>query len=96
MKWLIRRNDLIGLEIEVKKSFQRNQQGLRGVVVDETLNTLSVRTPAGKELKLQKKLLTSLVIVRSDEEGGPFEVNGEDLVTRPEDRMKKYWRKVRR
>ena len=47
-------NDLIGLECEVVNSSQRSLVGVRGRIVDETLNTLTLETDKG-EKKLQKK-----------------------------------------
>jgi RNase P/RNase MRP subunit p29 len=76
--------ELIGEEILVVKSSDRKQAGTKGVVIDETLNTFVIETPNGLKT-IEKK--TSVFHING------LEIKGEDLRFRPEDRIKKYWRK---
>jgi ribonuclease P protein subunit POP4 len=79
------RHELIGLEVEVKKSTNKTQIGIKGRVVDETYNMLVIDT-GGKEKKVEKK---SCVFVFKLPNGKKVEVEGWVLVGRPEDRIKK-------
>ncbi|NYZ79980.1 ribonuclease P protein subunit [Candidatus Micrarchaeota archaeon] len=76
--------ELIGESVEVVKSTQRAQIGVRGVVIDEALKTLVIETKNGEK-----------IIAKT---GAEFKINGviiagKDIMFRPEDRIKKYWRK---
>jgi ribonuclease P protein subunit POP4 len=79
------RHELIGLEVEVKKSTNKSQIGIKGRVVDETYNMLVIETRKG-EKKVEKK---SCVFVFKLPNGKKVEVEGWVLVGRPEDRIKK-------
>jgi ribonuclease P protein subunit POP4 len=79
------RHELIGLEVEVKKSTNKTQIGIKGRIVDETYNMLVIDT-GGKEKKVEKK---SCVFVFKLPNGKKVEVEGWVLVGRPEDRIKK-------
>jgi ribonuclease P protein subunit POP4 len=83
------RHELIGLEVEVKKSTNKTQIGIKGRVVDETYNMLVIDT-GGKEKKVEKK---SCVFVFKLPNGKKVEVEGWVLVGRPEDRIKKKLQK---
>ncbi|MEK6936764.1 MAG: ribonuclease P protein subunit [Nanoarchaeota archaeon] len=78
------RHELIGLKMEVIESKNKNLIGIQGTIVDETKNTLVVKTPE-KSLTLVKDQVT-LKIFKDNHE---IKVNGEILVGRPEDRLKK-------
>jgi len=85
----ILRHELIGLEVKVVESRHEGFKGIKGLVVDETMNTLLVLTDKGyKRLpkapsKFKFRLPDGTLVV----------VEGAYLVGRPEDRLK---RKVRR
>lgn len=81
--------ELIGLGVEVTKSTRRELIGLRGTIVDETLNTLTIEC-GGREKKIPKNCCT----FRFGERGA--EVDGRQLVHRPEDRIKKNWVKIKK
>ena len=76
--------ELIGKQIKVIKSTSKEQTGKTGKIIDETLKTIIIETPE-KEVKLPKKDCTFLI------EG--IEIQGKEILYRPEDRIKKYWRK---
>lgn len=79
----LRKHELIGLSVLVDASTDPSLVGLRGVVVDETRNTFTVETVRGE--KMVPKRGTAFTF---DVEGG-VRVAGDDLVFRPEDRIKK-------
>jgi ribonuclease P protein subunit POP4 len=79
------RHELIGLEVEIRKSTNKSQIGIKGRVVDETYNMLVIETRKG-EKKVEKK---SCVFVFKLPNGKKVEVEGWVLVGRPEDRIKK-------
>jgi ribonuclease P protein subunit POP4 len=79
------RHELIGLEIEIRKSTNKSQIGIKGRVVDETYNMLVIETKKG-EKKVEKK---SCVFVFKLPNGKRVEVEGWVIVGRPEDRIKK-------
>jgi ribonuclease P protein subunit POP4 len=79
------RHELIGLEVEIKKSTNKYQEGIKGRVVDETYNMLVIETPKG-EKKIEKK---SCIFIFKLPSGKRVEVDGKLLVGRPENRIKK-------
>ena len=83
-------NELIGLEVEVTGSGQRELVGLHGRVVDETMHTLVLET-GGREKRIQKAGKAFRICFKE----GAQEVPGEALIQRPEERLKKLWRKIR-
>jgi len=79
------RHELIGLEVEVKKSTNKSQIDIKGRVVDETYNMLIIETKKGEKW-VEKK---SCVFIFKLPNGKKVEVEGWVLVGRPEDRIKK-------
>ena len=84
----ILRHELIGLYAEVSDAAHEGYKGIKGRVIDETRNTLTIETQ-GKEKKLPKNSVT-LDITLPD--GAVVRVDGKLLVARPEDRVKKKYR----
>lgn len=83
-------NELIGLECEVVNSSQRSLVGMKGKIVDETLNTLLLDTQNG-EKKIQKKsVVLEIKFPRKN-----VVIKGKDLMQRPHERLRKLWRKIR-
>jgi ribonuclease P protein subunit POP4 len=80
-------DELIGLNVKIIKSTRRELIGVRGKIIDETLNTFVVE--AGSREKVVPK---KLCLFRFDADDGQHEIDGKDLVYRPEDRIKKYWK----
>ncbi len=79
------RHELIGLKVKVKRSTNKSQVGLQGTVIDETYNTIKIETNKG-EKKVAKN---TAIFIFELPNGKKVEVNGELLVSRPEDRLKK-------
>jgi len=82
-------HELIGLPVEVSRSTDSGRTGLRGLVVDETRNTLVIKGDRG--LKVIPKA-ESWFIFHLDEK--KVEVDGKILAYRPEDRIKKIGKKI--
>jgi len=80
MKVLAR--DWIGLEVEVVKSPNECEEGIKGLVVDETMNTFRIRTNRGVKTVAKKD---RVFCVRIDDE--KYKVNGDLTAFRPEERI---------
>ena len=85
----ILRHELIGLEVEVVDDSNPYNIGISGRVVDETRNTLLI-DDGGKERCIAKEYATFRFRLP---DGTLVEVEGDKLVGRPEDRVK---RRIRR
>jgi ribonuclease P protein subunit POP4 len=79
----VRKHELIGLQVAVLRSPDPSLVGVRGLVVDETRNTLVVEA-AGREKRVPKEGTR----FRFEVQGG-VEVDGDEILFRPEDRTKK-------
>ena len=76
----------IGLPIEVVNSSSRNLVGMKGKIIDETKNLITIETANGREVKLSKTACTFRFYL----EGNAYrDVNGSDICFRPEERAKK-------
>jgi len=81
-------HELIGLPVQIVTSPRASEIGLQGIVIDETKNTLTIRTLTNRMIvKKGRKLcfkIGRIMIV----------IDGNALVGRPEERIKsKKWKK---
>ncbi len=76
----------IGLTVEVVNSHSRNMIGAKGRIVDETKNLIVIESKDGKEKKLQKRSCTFRFYLG---DGSIFDIDGKEILFRPEDRAKK-------
>lgn len=83
----ILKHELIGRDVKIVNSENRNLIGLNGRIVDETRNMLMVECNG-----IMKKLIKSQVILKMKQGDHDYEVNGKLLVNRPEDRIKRIRR----
>ena len=83
------RHELIGLKVRVAGSSNKTNVGLTGKVVDETRNMLIIERPDGKEVRIAKDSNVFSFELRSIW----VRVDGKILVGRPEDRIKKKFKK---
>jgi len=81
----ITQSELIGLGAKVAKSTNRDCVGILGIVIDETRNTLVIRQDNSD--KIVPKETTIFQFTLSN--GSVVEVEGNAIVGRPEDRVKK-------
>ncbi len=82
MKNLLR-SELIGLEVEIKDSKNRCNIGIKGRIIDETKNMLTIETKKGEKklLKNQNRFVFKINKKR-------IAVDGKLLHGRPEERIK--------
>ena len=79
------RNELIGLEVKVSESKNRYSKGIEGKVIDETRNIIIVARKDGTRKSLIKAQNTFQFSIGKK----IIEIEGKQLVGRPEDRIKK-------
>ncbi len=79
------RHELIGLPVKITDSADRTLIGIKGIVIDETYNTLRIEVNK-KEKVIPKAISTFVFKIPSGEK---VQVDGKLLVNRPEDRIKK-------
>jgi len=83
------RHELIGLKVKVIGSSNPRNIGVSGRVVDETRNMLILEKANGKEVKLVKEQNVFVFDLGKEK----VRVEGGVLVGRPEDRIKKKFRR---
>lgn len=84
-------HELIGLEVEVFNSTNKSLIGINGKIIDETKKTLKLETDKDEE-KLIPKNVSIFHFTLPD--GSRVEIDGKILVNRPEDRIKKRYKKI--
>ena len=80
----ILRHELIGLDVQVTKALNPLSKNIQGTVIDETQQTIIIRTKNG-----DKKLLKRLATFEFDLKKARVEVQGSALIGRPWERIKK-------
>ena len=85
------RHEFIGLSVEVTESTNEGLIGLHGIIIDETRNTIRIDT--GKDEKIIPK--ESVTLLFTLPEGEKVSIDGKVILARPEDRIKKKFRKIR-
>ncbi len=81
-------HELIGLQCTVVKSRNIAQRGISGKIIDETQKTLLLSTKKGP-----KRIMKNDVVVHVTVGDKLVEIDGKYLVSRPEDRIKKKFKK---
>ena len=84
----ILRHELIGLQCEVMSSSTKSQAGIKGKIIDETMKTIMIKTE-----KSAKRIQKRGTIFRIRLEKQVVDVDGNYIVARPEDRIKKKFMK---
>lgn len=84
------RHELVGLEVKIIQSSHGDLEGIKGKVVNETKKTLTIEDGEGNE-KIIPKGSTKFNFILP--EGLKVEIDGKIIVSRPEDRIKKRFRK---
>ncbi len=79
---------IIGRKVEVKDSSSSTLVGLRGEVLDETKNLLTLETSRGIK-KIVKKNCVFIIEINNSKKT----VKGSDIVGTPADRIKRSWKK---
>jgi len=84
------RHELVGLQVKVAHSSHQELIGLEGRVINETNKTITLEDGAGNEKTIPKGSTTFHFKLPN---GNIVEINGRIIVSRPEDRIKKKFRK---
>lgn len=80
------RHELIGLECKVVSAKNKTQSGIKGKIIDETRKILSIETAKGlKHVPKQG----SVIRLNLRECGKVVEIQCDQLIAKPEDRIKK-------
>lgn len=83
------RHELIGLKVKVIESLNEKNVGISGKVIDETRNMIIIEKNSRKEVKLAKDGNVFVFYLG----GQKVRIDGKVLVGRPEDRIKKKFKK---
>lgn len=78
------RHELIGLEAEIVKAKNPSLVGIKGKIIDETRNTITIR-----QEKKMKRILKEQAVFNIKVENRIIQLDGKLLVGRPEERIKK-------
>ena len=84
------RHEFIGLQVKVAESSHVGFKGIKGKIVDETKNTIKIEDDEGNEKTIPKNVVT---LHFNLPDGSKIEIDGKIIVARPEDRIKKRFRK---
>ncbi|MCQ2976535.1 MAG: ribonuclease P protein component 1 [archaeon] len=89
-------HELIGLEIKIVDSSDSYLIGLTGIIIDETKKTFLIQTNSNLNGKSTEKLIQKDVSVFQFKvpSGTIVEIDGKILLNRPEDRIKKRYKKI--
>lgn len=80
MKDDARRGEFIGKLAEVIEAGNRSQLGIRGKIINETKNTITVLDSAGEKKTLVKGTVTIMI--------GSIAIRGREICAAPEERIK--------
>ena len=83
-------HEFIGLETKVIKSSNPHVVGITGRVVDETRNTLTILHNGEKKVVIKDTAVFDFVM----SDGTVVEIDGNVIMGRPEDRLKKRPRRL--
>ena len=79
------KKEFVGAYLEVLKSYNKNCEGIKGIIVDETKNMLIIQANNG----LKKLIKHNCVFEITFNDNQKFTINGNKITYRPEDRIKK-------
>ncbi len=79
-------HELIGLRVEVVSHSDPSLIGIKGTIVDETRNTLIIKTPRGERKRILK--LYGVFKLYLDD-GVEVVIDGSSILGRPEERLKR-------
>ncbi len=78
------KHELTGLKVEVINSSDKNKIGIQGTVVNESKGIITIETSMG-----EKKVPKKECVFRFTLDETKVDVKGENLIGRPEERIKK-------
>lgn len=80
------KDELIGKTVRVKASVDPSLKNLTGKIVDETKNTFLIKDEEDYKLK---RIAKKIAVFEFKENNETVEINGSEIMYRPEDRIKK-------
>ena len=93
-------HELIGLRCKIVKSKNRYLEGIEGEVLDETMKTILIDTKTGRKSVMKKDAVFRFSLEKESDRplNGPapsvqVDVEGNFIIARPVDRIKKRLRK---
>jgi ribonuclease P protein subunit POP4 len=78
------KHELIGLQIKIAESRNKDNVGLSGKIINETKFTITIKTKKGK-----KMLFKNNIKIETRVNNKKIKIDGKLLAGRPEDRVKK-------
>jgi len=81
----VTQSELIGLKAKVLKSTNPSNIGISGKIIDETRNTVTIRDGNDDKIIAKETAVFQLTL----QDGTVVEVEGNAMLGRPEDRVKK-------
>ena len=78
------KHELVGLNIKVIDSKNKDNKGIEGKIIDETKNTITIMHKSKKKLLFKNNIKFETTI-----ENKKIEVDGKVLAKRPEERIKR-------
>ncbi|MEM0026849.1 MAG: ribonuclease P protein subunit [Ignisphaera sp.] len=85
-------HELIGLQVEVISHIDPSLIGVKGVIIDETMNTLRIADANHRKIVTVMKN-GGIFVFTIPENGAKAYIDGSQIVGRPEDRLKKLARR---
>lgn len=82
-------HELIGLNIIILSHSDRGLIGRRGIIIDESANTLKILDENGREVIVPKLYGVFRIMIPEDSH---IDIDGSIIIGRPEDRLKKIKR----
>ena len=77
------KKELIGLPIEILEAKNKSLIGIKGIVIDETKNTITIKNHS------IKKIIKNQVILKIKFDKKIIKIDGKLLLNKPEERIKK-------
>ncbi len=77
------KKELIGLPIEILEAKNKSLIGIKGIIIDETRNTITIKNHS------VKKIIKNQVILKIKFNKKIIEIDGKLLLNKPEERIKK-------
>lgn len=78
------KGELIGKSIKIIESKNKSNTGLRGKIIDETKNTLQIKTKQGSKKTLIKQNIIFTIKIGEKE----YKIKGEEIKASPEERIR--------
>ncbi|MCL4388995.1 MAG: ribonuclease P protein subunit [Candidatus Marsarchaeota archaeon] len=84
-------HELIGLKASVVSSNDSSRNGIKGIVINETKNTVVIRTKTGDKAVPKRTSTFKFLFGRNK-----FTVSGEEICFRPQERLEKSFKFYKR